>query len=372
MWIKAYHPTQNTAVRRSVFLACSAFNLVSVYLVVYLAGKLTGSQHITEQGVVLVTFLLTGVQVGQAVGVQQYISRTPSPAFALIVCLLSLIVISQLYLDTMLQNFILTGIGAICGYFLSYKVAYNLTSQDKWRFQALTSIRYIIIGVCILVLILSRTLSVTALIATVVITTGLLSIASNSKERIESTSPSPKKMYVGLITILSGIGLSLIYRNDINIVRDLYSGTGDFTVIHNLLIVFSVVTAGAGFVVTNYVYTKINDRGGAPLLFNRKTFSIVYALLLLTFLIALPVLSVYVKIIACTLIAIVCPVFSAFLHLKSKSNIVYVIGAGSLILVMFVMRQWLGISPLNAFLVYNLTTLSCLYVVSVYCMTGVK
>lgn len=370
MWIKAYHPTQNSAVRRSVFFACSAFNLVSVYLVIYLAGKLTGSQHISEQGVVLVTFLLTGVQVGQAVGVQVYISKTPSPAFALIICLLMLIVASQLNIDSMLENFVLTGVGAICGYFLSYKVAYNLTSQNKWKFQALTSIRYITLGACILVLIWCRLLSGAGLIATVVIITGLLSIISNSQSRTGASSP--KKMYLGLITILSGIGLSLVYRNDINIVRDLYSGTEDFTIIHNLLIAFSVVVAGAGFVVTNYVYTKINDRDGAPLLFNAKTFSIAYGVLLLVFLIALPLLSVYVKIVACTLIAIVCPVFSAFLHLKSKSNVVYVIGASSLILVMFVIRQWLGISPLNAFLVYNLATLSCLYVVSVYCMAGIK
>lgn len=370
MWIKAYHPKRNTAVRRTVFLACSAFNLVSVYLVIYLAGKLTGSQHITEQGVVLVTFLLTGVQVGQAVGVQVYISKTPSPAFILVLCLLLLIVASQLHMGSMLENFVLTGIGALCGYFLSYKVACNLTSQDKWKFQALTSVRYIAIGACILVLILSHALSVTSLIAAVVVITALLSIASGFKEPLGWQSA--KNAYVGLVTILSGIALSLVYRNDINIVRDLYAGTDDFTLMHNLLIAFSVVVAVAGFVVTNFVYTKINDGGGAPILFNVKVFSIAYGVLSLSFLVALPVLSPYIKIVACTLIAITCPVFSAFLHLKSKSNVVYVIGAGSLILVMFVMRQWLGVSPLNAFLVYNVTTLSCLYVVSIYFMAGTK
>lgn len=370
MWIKVYHPERNTAVRRLVFLACSAFNLISVYLVIYLAGKLTETQHITEQGVVLITFMLTGIQVGQAVGVQVYISKTPSPATALIICLLLLIVASQLQVVEVLKNFVLTGVGAICGYFLSYRVAFNLTNQNKWRFQALTSIRYVAIGISVILLILSRVLSATTLISTVVVITLLLTIASSSSEN--TVSFSSKKMYFGLVTILSGILLSLVYRNDINIVRDLYSGTADFTAIHNMLIAFSVVVAGAGFVVTNYVYTRIVDQDGAPLLFSRKTFSFVYGALLVMFFVALPVSSLYIKIVACTSIAIACPVFSAFLHLKAKSYVVYVIGACSLAFIMFVVRQWLAMSPLDAFLLYNLTTLSLLYVVSVFYMAGIK
>ncbi|WP_085723044.1 hypothetical protein [Pseudomonas sp. R37(2017)] len=316
------------------------------------------------------TFLLTGIQVGQTVGVQVYISKTASPAFILIVCLGLLTAASQFRIGSMFENFILTGIGAICGYFLSYKVAFNLTSQDKWKFQALTSIRYITIGACVLILILTRTLSVPALIATVVMITGLLSIMNNSRER--AVLPASKNIYMGLVTIFSGIALSLVYRNDINIVRDLYSGTVDFELVHNLLIAFSVVAAAAGFIVTNFVYTRFNDGDGALGLFNVKTFSFAYGLLLLGFFVAMPLFSFYVKILASTLIAITCPVFSAFLHLKSKSNIVYVIGAGSLVFAMFVLRPWLGMSPINAFLIYNMITLSCLYCVSVFCMAGSK
>lgn len=370
MWIKAYHPKQSIAVRRLVFLACSAFNLISVYLVIFLAGKLIETQHVTEQGVVLVTFMLTGIQVGQAVGVQVYISKTPSPVIALIICLLVLMVMSQLQVAETFKNFILTGVGAICGFFLSYRVAFNLTSENKWKFQALTSVRYMTIGVSVIFLILSRMLSASSLIITVVAITVLLTFASNSSERI--TSSPPKKIYLGLITILSGIVLSLIYRNDINIVRDLYSGSANFSTIHNMLIAFSVVVAGAGFIVTNYIYTKISDQDNAPRIFNKKAFSFAYGALLLIFVVALPMLSLGIKVLASTLIAITCPVFSAFLHLKAKSNIVYVIGACSLIMIMFVVRQWLDMSPLDAFLLYNLTTLSSLYAVSIFYMAGIK
>ncbi|RKS28657.1 hypothetical protein BJ917_1555 [Pseudomonas sp. WPR_5_2] len=370
MWIKAYHPRQNTAVRRLVFLACSAFNLISVYLVIFLAGKLTETQHVTEQGVVLLTFMLTGIQVGQAVGVQVYISKTQSPVIALMACLLALIVMSQLQVVEIFKNFILTGIGAICGYFLSYRVAFNLTSQNKWKFQALTSIRYVVIGLSVILLILSRVLSATTLIVTVVAVTIALTLVSSSSERINA--PSQKKMFLGLVTILSGIVLSLIYRNDINIVRDLYSGTQEFSAVHNMLIAFSVVVAGAGFIVTNYIYTKINDQENTPRIFTKQIFSLAYGALLLMFFVALPALSPYIKIVAATLIAITCPVFSAFLHLKAKSNIVYVIGACSLLVVMFVVRQWLGMSPLDAFLLYNLTTLSLLYAVSLFFMAGIE
>ncbi|WP_448107016.1 hypothetical protein [Pseudomonas azerbaijanoccidentalis] len=370
MWIKAYHPKQNTAVRRSVFLACSAFNLISVYLVIYLAGKFAENQYITEQGVVLITFLLTGIQVGQAVGVQVYISKTSSPAVALIVCLFALVVEDQFQVAEVLKNFLLTGIGAICGYFLSYKVAFNLTSQNKWKFQALTSLRYVAIGVSVVLLILSRMLSATTLMVTVLAITLLLTIASGSNEGV--TNFSLRRIFFGLVTVLSGILLSLVYRNDINIVRDLYAGTTDFSAIHNMLIAFSIVVAAAGFIVTNFLYTKINDQSGDPLLFTRRVFSLAYGALLLIFFVALPVDSSFTKMVACTLIAIVCPVFSAFLHLKAKSYVVYLIGAGSLAIIMFVVRHWLGLSPLDAFLLYNLTTLSLLYVVSIFYMAGVK
>lgn len=370
MWIKVYHPKQNTVVRQLIFLACSAFNLLSVYLVLYLAGRLSEAEYIAEQGVVMVTFLLTGIQVGQTVGVQTYISKTPSPVLALVLSLLLLMVASQLQIDDMLKSFVLTSIGAVCGYFLSYKVAFNLTSQDKWKFQALTSIRYIAIGASIILLILNRLLSATTLIATVVVATTLLTATNRPKER--SISVTPKKMYVGLLTIFSGILLSLIYRNDVNIVRSLYSGMEEFASIHNMLIAFSVVVAGSGFIVTNYVYTKINDRAGAPLLFNKTVFSVAYSLLLVICVVALSILSPYLKTAACAIVASACPVFSAFLHLKAKSSIVYAIGGCSLLMIMFVIRQALDMSPLNAFLLYNLTTLSLLYVVSVYCMSSAK
>lgn len=368
MWIEAYHPRRHTAVRRAVFLACSAFNLVSVYLVIYLAGRLTGSHYITEQSVVSVTFLLTGIQVGQAVGVQVYVSKTASPGIILAVCLGVLVAASQLLTGSMVENFILTGIGAICGYFLSHKVAFNLTSQNKWKFQALTSFRYMTIGACILILILTRALSVPTLIATAVVITGLLSVISRSEEQVGL--PASQNIYLGLATIFSGIALSLIYRNDINIVRDLYAGTSDFELIHNLLIAFSVVAAGAGFVVTNFVYTRINDGDGAPGLFNLRTFTCAYVVLGIAFVLAFNTLSPHLKILASAVIAITCPVFSAFLHLKSKSYVVYVIGAGSLLIAMFTLRPWLNLSPLDAFLIYNVMTLSCLYCVSVFCMVG--
>lgn len=368
MWIEAYHPRRHTAVRRAVFLACSAFNLVSVYLVIYLAGRLTGAHYITEQEVVSVTFLLTGIQVGQAVGVQVYVSKTASPGMILVICLGGLVAASQLLTGSMVENFLLTGIGAICGYFLSHKVAFNLTSQNKWKFQALTSFRYMTIGTCILILILARALSVPTLIVTAVVITGLLSVISRSEE--QGGLPASKNIYLGLATIFSGIALSLIYRNDINIVRDMYAGTADFELVHNLLIAFSVVAAGAGFIVTNFVYTRINDGDGAPGLFNVKTFSLAYVVLAIGCVLAFYTFSPQVKIFAAALIAITCPVFSAFLHLRSKSYIVYVIGAGSLLFAMFLLRPWLDLSPLNAFLIYNLITLSSLYGVSVFCMVG--
>jgi hypothetical protein len=37
-----------------------------------------------------------------------------------------------------------------------------------------------------------------------------------------------------------------------------------------------------------------------------------------------------------------------------------------------VVRQWLDMSPLDAFLLYNLTTLSSLYAVSIFYMAGIK
>jgi len=344
------------------FVFFSLFNLLFVYGFLFSLGVLSKFNFISNDEVVAVSVFVSSMQLSQAVAHQSVVSNRfisckyiSFIAFFFFVLAATIYFIQTKFKIEELNNIVLPAIlGIACTIKFGFYSGVVLVQTGARSFQKILFSRNIVIYPLFFLLSFLK-MGIEFLYFSGFLINYFFSktechvFSVNNFSQSSAMSEATGSIWVFLLGLFS----SLVYRNDINIIRQFVVGSENFFIWHYFLILFSLVSALIGFIITNFFYTK--RRACLSFLISLLTnnyiilflFSLIFSVFLIDNVLILMLLSV--------VFLCVNSMLSAELHIKALSSIVYSVALISFSLFLFFPSYVFGFSrtDLNAIFLFS-------------------
>lgn len=358
-----------------VALGMTWLTLVGLQIV---PSLLTAASPDTEAAILAITILVVGVQVGQSVALQTSVSSDPPRGYSSAGWIITAIGLTYLFFfngPAFLNQAVMTLIGAVLGYRSGIRAMPLLMPGTRVLYQSTFALRNTLWFLA--TVLVALTAGITPFLATVCLLASygltdilaertLLQFVSRTPSIVTTGTAHAKSMW--LVPIFGALA-SLLYRNDVNIVRSSYIGSHHFLEAHVGLVVYGAVGALGGVLITQLLYPRLRANAGdthfirarvrrlsaVHLLLSAVVTSIAYAT-------GVSQTSVPTAISIAVFCSIGTPWVSALVHFERKSTTVYTVGivaVGALVLLLS-----LGVLPVIALQLYGLLTQALIWTAS--------